>query len=204
MKIVNFRLPKACSGLWRAATKVLSSASNILAPRNLGKLLYPVIPLQKIGLNGVRHPVQRERLPFRTLPQQKLWEAARAGEPMEDQAAAAVLAHIEVSSHAARAPEALAATGKRHSRARRGGRLLLRAVDPQKPIVAARARRRPIGHAKKRDDALRRLKRVVDGTETDEAPRTPPPDPEGLRALLLMERAPLRGGYKTKALFDAL
>ena len=91
---------------------------------------------------------------------------------MEDQAAAAVLAHIEDQPHAClERLEALAARGKLPIAARGAAwRLFLRAVDPQKPKSWRRALADDrSAYAKKRDDALRRLKRVVDGTETDEA-----------------------------------
>ena len=91
---------------------------------------------------------------------------------MEDQAAAAVLAHIEDQPHAClERLEALAARGKLPIAARGAAwRLFLRAVDPQKPKSWRRALSEDRGaYTKKRDDALRRLKRVVDGAETDEA-----------------------------------
>ena len=91
---------------------------------------------------------------------------------MEDQAAAAILAHVEDQPHAClERLEALAARGKLPIAARGAAwRLFLRAVDPQKPKSWRRALADDrSAYAKKRDDALRRLKRVVDGAETDEA-----------------------------------
>ena len=91
---------------------------------------------------------------------------------MEDAAAAAVLAHIEDQPHAClERLEGLAARGKLPTAARGAAwRLFLRAVDPQKPKSWRRALADDrSAYAKKRDDALRRLKRVVDGAETDEA-----------------------------------
>ena len=87
---------------------------------------------------------------------------------MEDQAAAAVLAHIEDQPHAClERLEALAARCKLPIAARGAAwRLFLRAVDPQKPKSWRRALADDrSAYAKKRDDALRRLKRVVDGVE---------------------------------------
>ena len=91
---------------------------------------------------------------------------------MEDQAAAAVLAHIEDQPAAClERLEALAVRGKLPIAVRGAAwRLFLRAVDPQRPKSWRRTLEDDRGaYTKKRDDALRRLKQSVDGEDNDEA-----------------------------------